>query len=334
MLAKPENLQALLARKRFSLYFLTGGEVVLQEESERAIRAAHEASESNTCIHMDIAGAADWEQLANEACSYSLFAETTLICARFEKKTFDSAAIAFFEGWLENPNPRTTLLMRMPAVGVKTLQRFVSHPQALVIQAQTPDAAGLRRYLTAALSHMKLTASAELVSLIVHNTANNLLACRQLLDKLALTTTPGSTLTDEDILELLEDVSVFPLYELADACIAGNATKALHVLRRARELREEPLLVLWYLLQEIRNLLQLSTRLPSTSVESAAAGLKIWPKRVPLYKNALRRMQEPLLLRLLHTAGTLDAYCKSNASYPVWESLERIALVLCGKMAL
>ncbi|WP_232220545.1 hypothetical protein [Legionella tunisiensis] len=76
----------------------------------------------------------DWEQLSEEANSYSLFAHNVLIDVRYEKKTLDPAGKEFLSNYIQNMNPRCLLLVRAPNLPLKQLQWLTPHNNAHIVQ--------------------------------------------------------------------------------------------------------------------------------------------------------------------------------------------------------
>jgi DNA polymerase-3 subunit delta len=115
---------------------------------------------------------------------------------------------------------------------------------------------------------------------------------------------------------------------LIEACLTGQADKAIHILRQAANNKTEVTLVLWMLTQEIRILLQLSFR-QNTDFKTAYNQLKIWPQRINLYQASIRRLNNPTLEQLLHYCKSIDEQIKSNLNTQVWNALEKLTLSLC-----
>ena len=157
-----------------------------------------------------------------------------------------------------------------------------------------------------------------------------MLACAQVIEKIALIYDEKTLLSIEDVKAQLIDQCEFQLYELADACLSANTCKALHLLRQAYSNRAEPTLVLWLLTQEIRQLIQLSLLLKqNVALYTACNQLKIWPQRTQLYETTLKRLSRSQLYQLLSECMRIDERIKTSKGHQVWQSFEHVALTLC-----
>ncbi|MGL6028190.1 MAG: DNA polymerase III subunit delta, partial [Legionella sp.] len=148
--------------------------------------------------------------------------------------------------------------------------------------------------------------------------------------KIALTYPAGTHITAAQALEHLFDQCEHSLYELVEACLQGQADKAIQILRQAANDKTEAILVLWMLAQEARQLLQLSFLINNKGMDfkTACSQLKIWPQRVPLYQLSIKRLSQAYLQQLLHYCQTIDEQVKSSLHTQAWNSLEQLALGL------
>jgi DNA polymerase-3 subunit delta len=157
-----------------------------------------------------------------------------------------------------------------------------------------------------------------------------MLACAQVIEKIALSNTSNSRINSQQALEHLSDQCDNSLFELVDACLLGQADTAIHILRQSANNKTEATLVLWMLTQEVRILLQLSYLAhQKLDFKKACNQLKIWPQRTSLYQLSIKRLHGPVLEKLLHYCKSIDEQIKSNLNTQVWNSLEKLSLSLC-----
>lgn len=201
----------------------------------------------------------------------------------------------------------------------------------LVVQAVSLTSAALQNWIVTELKKQAIHHAPQVPALIHQYAQGNMLACAQVIEKLALIANKDKALSIDEVMEQLIDQCDYQLYELTDACLSANANKAIHLLRRAALDQAEPTLILWLLAQEIRQLMQLSYLLKqSETLATACKKLKIWPQRISLYQNAVDRLSILQLQQILKTSQRLDEQIKSNQNQQVWHSLEQLALSLCG----
>lgn len=330
MLLKQTGFNVRLHKALPAVFILTGQEPWQLEQFAGQIKAAWKQHCQDDSEHdiLHITAANDWILLEEEANSYSLFSNNRLLDVRYDKKTLDAAGKAFFERYLAQPNPRCLILIRAPELPQKLLTGLAANERIHIMPISPPGSGEVKQWIIARLKALACDFHPDLPALIQQYNEGNLLACAQLLDKLALIAEPGTTLTCDDVQEQLINQCEYTLYELADACLAGDRAKALLLLRQSENNKTEATLVLWLLTQEIRLLLQL---LPGTiPLRDKAAQLKIWSSRVALYQRAVGRYRRDTLQSLLSACCQLDSDIKTGQGRNVWQSFELIALTLCS----
>lgn len=330
MLIKYQALMPQLKKNIQAMYILVGSEHYLLNDAAFNIKKAwrQRGDTDEKIIHIN--AAADWSTLQEEANSYSLFAEQVLLDARFDKKTIDAAGKALLSQYLQNINPRCLIILHASAVPAKQLQWLSNNANVTLVQATPLTGSALQSWIITQLQQRSIAFEPQIPALIYQYTQSNLLACAQIIEKLALINDKDSVLTLEDAQAQLIDQCEYQLYELADACLNANAEKALHLLRQANNNRTEPTLILWVLTQEIRHLIQLSHALKQQiSLSVACAQQKIWPQRASFYEATLARLPLIQLYALLENSKQLDEEIKANQSKHVWNRFEQLALALC-----
>ncbi len=318
-----------LRQKIYPLYMLTGQDHYLLNDAalmiKKAWRQRGECDEKT--IHMN--GSADWELLREEASSYSLFSEFVLIDARCDKKSIEASGKKMLQNYLQNINSRCLIILRAPNVPGKQLQLLANNEHTVMVQVYPFLPAELQRWITTQLQNHNIRHESEVPALIHQYTQGNMLACAQVVEKLALISNDGGLLTSAMVLEQLSDQCDYQLYELAEACLSARAEKVIHLLRQACQNKTEPTLILWLLSQEVRLLIQLDhLRKQSMPLATACSQLKIWPQRVRAYETTLARIPLARLQQLLQNCQQLDEQIKSNQSITIWHGLESVALAL------
>ena len=329
MIVKYQGLAPALRQPLRPVYILTGQDAYLLNDAARSIKNVwRQRGEYDERI-IDLNTPADWSLLKSEASSYSLFSEFVLIDARLDKKSIDAMGKKILQQYIQHSNPRCLIILRAPNVPNKLLQTLANNDQTVLIQAYPFAPAELQRWIIAELKNKRILYAPEVPALIHQYTQGNMLACAQLIEKLALVIPENTALTIEQLKEQLHDQCDFQLYELADACLTGRAEKAIHLLRQACQNKTEPTLILWLLTQEIRLLVQLDfLRVQSVSLTTACSQLKIWPQRAQSYESTRLRIKGLKLQQLLQSCQQLDEQIKSNMNRFIWQGLETLALGL------
>lgn len=335
MQIKQQDLNYQIKKKIAPVYVLIGQDNYLIEDAFNTIKSA--ITQSNECEEKRLAiqTAEDWKTVIEEANSYSLFSDTIFINGLFEKKSIDAASKKIITQYLDSINSRCFMVIRAPEVPAKQILWLTNHAHVVVVVAYPLNALAMKQWISAQLKKHALQCKASIPDLIYQYTQGNMLASAQVIEKIALTHAPGSHISEQQALEHVSNQCEHSLYELIDACLLGQADKALQIIRQAANNKTESILVLWMLTQEVRVLVQLKALLQKNiSISTATAQLKIWSSRTSLYQARLKQLDSTLLAQLLRYAFLIDARIKSNATNAqVWQSLECLCLSLClGKV--
>ncbi|WP_131781739.1 DNA polymerase III subunit delta [Legionella gresilensis] len=331
MFSKYNSLTVQLPKKLPAIFFLLGQELFQINQLTQAIKQAwlkqHDNEIENTTVFIE--SATDWTNLETKANSYALFTNTTLIDVRYDKKLLESVGKSFLNNYLENPNSSCLLIFKAPNLPPKQLQFIFNHELVSIIQVITPNTTLIKKWLHEHLQKFGLS-DPHIATLIYQFNEGNLFACAQFLEKLELIHEPHQSLTLDEIKDHLHNQSNYSLFELAQTCLAGDATKAIQILKQTYHNKTEPTLILWLLAQEIRLLMKLHHLTQNgASFQNAANQLKIWSTKLNLYQAALKRYDFSFLSSLLQHCKHIDIQIKTTQSKQVWQLLEGITLSLC-----
>lgn len=330
MQIKQQALPQQMKKKIAPVYVLIGQDHYLLQDSLNTIKTNLNASHDCEEKIMSIQSTEDWNLLAEEANSYSLFSEAILINVIYEKKTIDAAGKKILTHYLNSVNSRCFIVIRAPNVPAKQIQWLTNLEQVVVVVAYPLNALAMKQWIGAQLKNHSMNFDLRIPELIHQYTQGNMLACSQVIEKIALANAPGSQINDKLALEHLSNQCDHNLYELVDACLLGQADKAIQIIRQAASNKTEPTLVLWMLTQEARILVQLSALIQQkTEPNAACSQLKIWPSRANLYQSRVKQLNPAIFQKLLRNAFLIDEQIKSNLNRHVWHSIEALCLSLC-----
>lgn len=330
MQIKQQMLAQQVQKKIAPLYVLIGQDHFLLDESlsiiKSAIKKIHEYDEKIISIH----AADDWNSIIEEANSYSLFYDTVLLNIFFDKKSIDAAGKKVLNEYLSAVNTRCFIIIRAPNVPAKQLQWLTAQEQAIVSVAYPLNPANMKNWIATQLRKNAINFNPQVPEVIHQYTQGNMLACAQVIEKIALSNTDNSKINILQAQEHLSDQCDHSLFELTDACLLGQGDKVIQILRHAANNKTEATLVLWMLTQEVRVMLQLINLVQQNiDLKNACAQLKIWPMRINLYQASYLRLNKNILQQLHQYCATIDERIKSSFSTQVWNSLENLALSLC-----
>ncbi len=320
-----------------AIYWIIGKELFQINQVADALKKVwrqKNAAVDNEVKILTVEKDSDWCEVELEANNYCLFANQILLDVRCSKKTLDSVGKDFFKRYILAPNNSCLLIVRAPHLNLKALQSLSTQKNIVLINTCYPAKTTISSWLKKEFKQKFNCSDPQVIERVERYTEGNLLALNQFIDKLYLLydDTQGLSLTavNEQLFEQFE----YSIYELAEACLGANATKARSILKNAEFNKTEPTLVLWVLAQEIRILMQLSQLLKhSENFNEIAAELKIWSSKIALYKQALCRYRYEDLVVLLKFCNRLDTLIKTRGKKHLWNLFEQIACSLCvGKL--
>lgn len=304
------------------VYLIAGDEHLLVQEAADALRArARELGYTERDV-LDVESRFDWNDLARAGASMSLFATRRLIDLRMptgRPGKDGSAALIEFCG---QPPADTVLLITGTQWSKKHEGAWVSAlaEVGMFVPVWPMKPAEFPRWLAQRMRARGLAPDREAIAALAARVEGNSLAAAQEIEKLALLHGQGAL--DAHTLEsLVADSARFDVFKLAEAALAGDAPRALRIVRGLRAEGEQvPALMGWLL-----NQLQLLARLASAgNLASALRAERVWSSRESLYRGALSRAPRGHWQTCLLQAADVDRLSKGRGSGDVWLALERL----------
>ena len=324
-----EQIGAQLRKGLAPAYLVSGDEPLLAQEVLDAIRAAARAAGYEREVYSVEAGF-DWDGFYNATREGSLFAPRRLLDVRLPTGKPGEAGGALLAQLAQEAAPELVLLVATgkldkTARGAKWVGAIERAGVAVTVYPIEP--AQLPAWVARRMRARGLTPAAGVAELLAHHLEGNLLACAQEIDKLALLGSREISLDDIDA-DLGENAR-FNVFGLADACLAGDAARAARILRSLAAEDAAPTLVLWSLTREARDLAQLAAQIESGRPEAEVLD-KVWMRRRPIVRRALKRMPAADWRRVLTQAAQVDRVIKGRAAGDAWHELERLTLAMAG----
>lgn len=330
MQIKHQALAQHIQRKSYPLYVLIGQDNYLIEDSLNLIKSSIKNTQDCDEKMISLQSAEDWNAITDEANSYSLFSETVLLNTIYDKKTLEATGKKVLTEYLKAVNSRCCIILRAPNIPAKQLMWLANHEQVLLVVAYPLNAEAMKSWISSQFKKHELNALPQIADLIYRYTQGNMLACAQVIEKIALSNPPHSQIDTQQAMEHLSDQCDHSLFELVDACLLNQPDKAIQILRQAVDNKTEPTLALWVLAQETRTLLQLSHLIQQKiDIKTASSQLKIWPQRLNMYQVSVKRLNSTVLREILLYCQVIDQQIKSSLNGQMWHALEKIALSLC-----
>lgn len=315
------------------VYFISGDEILLQQEAADAIRqAARQQAFADREVFYAERGMA-WENVLSSANNMSLFGDKKLIEIRFSAKP-DDTADEYLEHYLQNPSDDTLLLMLAPKLdGSAQKKKWFTACDKVGVLCLLPqmDAQLFKAWFSQRLQHAKLQLEPEAMQVLFERVEGNLLAAQQEIDKLKLLQTQG-LISLELVQASVGDSARYNIYELADAALNGEAEKAARILSGLRAEGVAETYLLMPLASAARQLAYLREGLtlgqPLNALFEEAG---IWYKRQAIFQKALQRTPLALARYLMSEAAIAEQASKGQHPDQIWDVLLRLTLALAGK---
>lgn len=333
MKVKPEQLASQLKKSLAPVYFITGDELLIVEESCDLIRKTLQQQGFTEREVMHVDASFNWEYLLECANALSLFAEKKIIELRLGSQKLNKSASQILQQYLSNPAPDNILLIIADKVDSSSKKSawFKSVDQhGVLVEVWPVDIGQLPGWLRQRAGQLGLQLDDQAVQLLCDRVEGNLLAAKQELDKLSLLY-PNQTLSADTIIDAVSDSSRYDIYGLTDAAIQGQAGRTQKIIQVLRQEGTEAAVALWALSREVRTLMTVQQGLNSgVSYDTLCQRERIWGKRKQLMRKAAQRCNPQQLNQLLSRCYQVDRMIKGMTAGDVWLELSAISLSLSG----
>lgn len=329
MKLKPEQLSQHLAGNLLPVYLVSGEESLLVNEAVNEIRQAAKTGGYLERETLQVDRSFHWDELLQSASSMSLFSSKKLIELRIGAGKLGTNGSKALLDYLSRLSPDLVLLV----VGDKLESQVTSskwHKEVekvgVTIQTWPISPRELPGWIRGRMTRLNLQPIGQSVNLLAELVEGNLQAADQEIKKLSLLYEAGGSIDEAQIIAAVSDSSRFKLFDLSDAFLEGNAKQVVRVLQGLNEEGIEPILVLWLVNRELRNLVQFS---------QSAKGVESAPPYMPQRQKAalgaaLGRRNPQQWQRMLGQTALLDRCIKGVAPGNPWQLLQHICLNIAG----
>ena len=320
-----DSLATHLAQRLLPAYLISGDEPLLSGEAADAVRArARAAGFSERELHF-IERASDWDEVRASAGNLSLFGSRRLVEIRLASARPGAAGNAALVALLEARDPDLLLLVMAPrldreAQSADWVRAIETHGAWLAVWPV--EAGRLVDWLRGRCHKLGLEASAESLELLAARTEGNLLAAHQELSKLAWLLAADGAVTADTVLASVADSARFDVFQLGEAVLLGETTRALRMLAGLRAEGTEATLALWALTRALRDL---------WTAHSEGAAPPAWQRRSAARAKALQRAPRLSFAALAQRAVRADRMIKGRLTGDAWDEMALLAAELCGQ---
>jgi DNA polymerase-3 subunit delta len=196
------------------------------------------------------------------------------------------------------------------------------------------DASALPVWLSQRAQSLGLRLPTEALQLLADRTEGNLLAAAQALEKLRLLS-DGNDISFDTVASLVSDSTRYSVFDLADAVLVGDASRAARLLLGLESEGQAESVVLWALQKDLRALTLAAEQMSQSGQQALSSQalnqLGFWAKRQGPAQQALRRLSLIRLQRLTSGVIDVDKAIKGQSPERAWDALLRLTMAMAGR---
>jgi DNA polymerase-3 subunit delta len=329
----PRQLSAHLSSGVAPVYLISGDEPLLVDEALDVIRASA-AGQGIVDREVHVAERSfDWAEFAAGLQNLSLFATHRLVELRLPTGKPGDKGARFLTAVASAPIPDTVLVVTTPGLDSRAAKvKWVSSLArgAVWVVLRAPDTAALPKWIAGRLHAAGLQSDPEALDLLAARVEGNLLAAKQEIDKLVLLADDGRV-TIDTVRAAVADGARFDVFQLTDAALAGDHSRAARILNGLQREGVAAPLVMWSLAREIGLVVDVVYRMNSgSSAASAMTDAGVWRSRQSLIGRAVRVLDLQSARQLLAGACHADRIVKGARRGQTWNALLELTLALAG----
>ena len=332
------QLNAQLRPPNRALYWVSGDDPLLMLEAGDAIRSflRKQGFEQRDLFHVD--KNFDWNNFFQLTSSLSLFAEKRVIELRFASAKPDEEGKKALQHFIDNPSADIAVMIIGPKLDKATTStKWFGNltANALLVKVWPLKREELPNWLNTRLKAAGISASRDAVAMLADRVEGNLLAAVQDIEriKLAYADNNGTAkrLEASDIVDFVSDNSRLTSFDLIDATLLGETSRAQKILQGLRAEGVHPLPILATFTRELDSLLpMLAQKEQGQTSEVIMRNARVWSNRKTAVKSSLARLSKSEAWQLLHHARLIDGAIKGMNLANPWDELSLLSLRLSG----
>lgn len=330
-----EQLGQQLHRNNSPLYLVSSEEALLREETTNLIR--HHFAQVGFTEHAILTPAIEphaWEELEHLLSQGLLFAEKQFIEVRVpENKCPEKILKVLADFSAQPPSARIVLLAfsKLDTSTQKTKWFTELEKHAVFLLLWPPRQQAYPQWLQQRCQQHNIALSQDALILLANHTEGNLIAAAQAIQKLSFMEPSTSPVSKEQLLYVLQDESQYDLFDLTDTLLAKNAQRAIHILRRLALQHSEPILILWAITRQVRELLQYyDALLAGESINTIIQKYRVMPHHRQIITTLLAKPAVATWQQVLIYSQLIDKMIKGLHPGDTWLALEELCLLLTG----
>ena len=329
-----QQLGGLLGRELLAAYLVAGDEPLLVSEAAAQIRARARRDGFEQRDYFVAERGFDWQALTEGADNLSLFATRRIIELNLPTPRPGAMGGRVLQDLVQRPDPDRLMLIvtrKLDSSASRSAWVRAIDDGGAVIRVWPVERPQLPAWIRRRAQSRGLALSSATAEWMADRVEGNLLAADQEVRKLVLLLGEGSA-DDAAVRDAVASNPRFDVFRLTDALLAGQAKRALRILDGLRAEGAAPTLVLWAISRDLGLLSKLKFAARNGAV--AAPVLKrhgVWPRRQPLVKSALERIETGRLTELIVQAAEADRVIKGVQPGNAWYQLTSLVLSVLGR---
>jgi DNA polymerase-3 subunit delta len=326
-----------LERTLAPIYVVHGDEPLLAIEAGDAIRAAARKAGYDEREVLVAEPGFKWDAFTAANANMTLFGARKLIDLRIPSGKPGVDGARALEAYAADPNPDQRMLITLPKVDRATQSSawFAALAEAgatIAVYPLTRDE--LPAWIAARLARQRQRVAPETLAFLADRCEGNLFAAQQEIEKLGLIC-PAGELAHDAVERAVADVARYDVFQLSEAWLGGDATRALRILSALQAEGEGLQLLLWQLAEDLHALAAIqSATATGTPLATAIRNARVWGPRQGAMERAARRVDPDSLRSMLRALANVDAVSKGIGLGNAWEELATITLALAGRPVL
>lgn len=334
MQLRADQLAAQAKKSLLPVYLVSGDEPLQMMEAMDALRLA--AREQGFATREILSATKDfsWDHLTAAANSMSLFAEKRVLELRIEGSGPGKEGGQALVEYCQRPADDAVLLIQLGKIDKRSQSaKWFKAIDGIgaVTQIWPVKPANLPQWLQQRLRSRGLQLERDAVALLAARVEGNLLAAAQEVEKLVLLfgDQGQQTLTLREVADAVANSARYSVYDLVDTACKGAAAQANHILQGLRQEGVAPVLVLWALTNEVRNLYGMANRMAQGEPEQKVL-YQVWESRKRVVAAALQRLSLPSWGILLRLCAEADQVVKGARRGRQWDLLQQLVVSLAS----
>lgn len=311
------------------VYIIYGDDIFLRNEACVLLRKAVQEQGYSEKICLNAESNFDWNTLLYTARARSFFADKKWIELSLPHGKTGQAGSKLLQQYAAHLPAKTILLIICDKLEKAITQSSwfsaldkigITVPVWPIKLEQFPS------WIAARMVQQGLSASQESIQLLAQRAAGNLLAAAQEIEKLQLIYNSG-TLSESDIANALGDSARYTLFDLTDALLTQNLSQALTILNHLRDDHSEPVLLLWAITRQLRELIKITHEMAQgKNIAALLQKYNVLPSKRPLLQKALRHPRLKEWSNALKQAARIDRMIKGQETGNCWNELTQLCV--------